>query len=163
MRQTETEELLDRLGELFPKAKFQPAELAAWGRMFYRSGYEASKIALEKLWEDTKFNRPAPSNFVAIVQGAKAQAHGTGVVQDTDVWIQCVKAPEACPALLGCYVQVFAAPLQDTPHEILMHAADEMVKLREKQHGGDWQITQAANHMDMMRSRCRLRGESYEQ
>ena len=160
MLTVEADELTKKLAELFPRAKFEAVELDSWCDIFRRQAYEPAKAALTTLWEQTKYNRPQPSHFLAILIGnGPKKAKHERLDPTTDVFIQCIEAPKHAPQKIGQWFPVHTYPLHDWDRGKRVEAAEAMAAEYHDSVGGTWIVVQQASVFEMQGASARLKGD----
>ena len=160
MDRNEATGLVVRLNRLYPKWEPTDEEVLSWSRIFRREDKAAAEAAVDELWENKRFNAPSPGKFREILTGhvEKTRSGAERKDPETDVYIQCMRAPGHTPARAGWFLPVFLGPLSRPPRrDRLLAAAERMRADHEAYYGGDWIVFQGCTFGNMVETRSRVR------
>lgn len=166
MDRHETNSFIEKeLMGLWPDWTPTEAESRVWFGELSRFDYDVAQIAAQQYFSDTggNFRRPKPLGIIekarVILQTRNVGRKYTKDPILTNVYIECIEAPERNPKLEGKRKAVYAATddLQCDKEHVL-RCAETMRKAFERLYGGKWIIVQTKPTED-----SGLRGEQAKQ
>lgn len=169
MELDQARKLMDEFMAVWTSWKPLDAEVEAWVRMLLRFDYTAARRAMEAYWEECKTSKPVAAGFkakyVAMNPGRPAPAglHEEGNPNGyAGVSVQCVKAPDNNPHLLGHFEPLYYGTPQAIPPEdrVMSYAESLRARLTER-HGGEWRIFRGASLSEMANNKLAIRQEQW--
>lgn len=138
------------LKALWPQWNPTDAEMRVWTQELAHFDYPVARRAVQAYFAELTVNahRPLLGRFLAkaraLGRATSAGAHHPTADPTTDVFLECVEAPQGKPHLVGVRKAVYACPLsKQSDPEYVLACAESMRKRVNRLYGGRWLVVRS--------------------